>query len=80
MMVKMYVGPTISHYLLRTYAPTHLPTYLRAENEEKTMEIVIMVIPVMDAPIIADGILISETDLGNSSITLILVGGIAARI
>ena len=44
------------------------------------MEIVIMVIPVMDAPIIADGILISETDLGNSFKILILVGGIAARI
>jgi hypothetical protein len=55
--------------------------YLRAENDEKIIEIVIMVIPVMDAPIIADGTLISETDLGNSSTILILGGGgIAARI
>jgi len=75
-MVKIYGGP-ISHYLL---LHTYLPTYLRAENEEKIMEIVIMVIPVIDAPIIADGTLISETDLGNSSTILILVGGIATRI
>ena len=75
----MYDGQNVC----RTYqslSSTHLRTYLRAENEEKIMEIVIMVIPVMDAPIIADGILISETDLGNSFKILILVGGIAARI